>query len=812
MATIAEGAPSTHIQPLQTMAAGIVRARHALEYWFEGERDQLPLWLPVALGMGIVAWFVLPAPPEWTAAMSGLGAIGLAAVAVGRFDRASRVVAVGALMAALGIALSWWRASEVAAPVLARPAIVTMTARVDSVEPLPARELVRVRLAPIALVPDAGRGVEAGGRLPIVAPPRRGRGPGCDKESESAHGAQPGPGFRRGGGGCGGTGEAYQRPAPVLPPQVRINLAQADAPAGLSTGAVIKLRARLMPPNEATVPGAYDFRRVAWFDGLGATGKGLAPVTVMTPGAGSNGLRAALSAHIEANLPGSAGGIASALATGDEGAISQDDSDAMRRSGLAHLLSVSGLHITAAVMATIWAATRLLALFPWLALRVRIPVVAAGAGAFAAIGYTLLTGSQVPTMRSCVASLLVLTALAMGREAITLRLVAAGAFVVLLLWPEALMGPSFQLSFAAVAAIVALHEQATVKSWFEKRDESRWRKWARELGSLLLTGLVVEAALAPIALYHFHKSGLFGAFANIVAIPLTTFVIMPAEALALAADAIGIGAPFWWATNKALALLLWIAHAAAGAPGSLAMLPAMPGGAYALMILGGLWVALWRSAVRIAGLLPFAIGAVWALATPPPDLLVTGDGQHVAIRTADGRIAVLRDRTGDYARNTLAENAGTDGEALLLSEQPFASCSRDACLALVKSSGRTWRVLATRSLYQLPIEQLAAACKTADIVISDRRLPRRCMPRWLKLDAAVLRRTGGLAISLSSGRIVTVRQPGDRHPWIPASSRSDAADRRGGPERGPGQGRNVGGHRPDWPDRAESSRPPGGNI
>ncbi|MEO5494690.1 MAG: ComEC/Rec2 family competence protein [Sphingomonas sp.] len=164
----------------------------------------------------------------------------------------------------------------------------------------------------------------------------------------------------------------------------------------------------------------------------------------------------------------------------------------------------------------------------------------------------MLTGNQVPTMRSCIAALLVLTALAMGREAITLRLVAAGAFVVLLLWPEALVGPSFQLSFAAVAAIVALHEQPTVRRWFLKRDEAWWRKAGRELGSLLLTGVVVEAALAPIALYHFHKSGLYGAFANIVAIPLTTFVIMPAEALALALalDAIGLGAPFWWVTAR----------------------------------------------------------------------------------------------------------------------------------------------------------------------------------------------------------------------------------------------------------------------
>ncbi len=790
MATIAAAGPSTRLGPLQTLGAGMMRARHALEDGLEAERDQLPLWLPVALGAGIAAWFVLDQPAAWVAVMVALGGVALAAVAVGRHGRASRAVAIGATVMALGVGLAWWRAESVAAPVLARPAIVTFTARVESVELLPAREIVRLRLAPIAVIPDADP----------ATPSRRRPGPGCDNGRRPDYPSSPSPpgaGLRR-GGDCG-EGVSPPRPPPVLPPRIRVNLAQLDAPSGLGPGAVIKLQARLMPPNEATVPGAYDFRQVAWFQGLGATGKGSAPVKVLTPGAPSNGLRAALAAHIQSRIEGSAGGIASALAAGDEGAISEEDSDAMRRSGLAHLLSVSGLHITAVVAATIWAITRLLALWPWLALRTRIPVVAAGAGALAAIGYTLLTGGQVPTARSCIAALLVLAALAMGREAITLRLVAAGAFVVLLLWPEALVGPSFQLSFAAVAVIVALHEHPRVKGWFEKRDEPWWRRVSREITSLLLTGLVIEAALAPIALYHFHKAGLYGALANIVAIPLTTFVIMPAEAVALAADAIGLGAPFWWVTARALDLLLWIAHLAAKTPGSVAMLPGMPAGAFGLLVAGLLWLILWRTRVRLAGIVPLAAGAAWALATPAPDLLVSGDGQHLAVRTPEGGVAMLRDKAGDYARDTMAENAGVDGEALLLSEQPFAKCTPDACLALVKSGGRTFRVLATRSLYQVPGEQLVAACGAADIVVSDRRLPSACRPSWLRIDPGVLRRTGGLAISLASGRIIAVRRPGDRHPWI---NRSGAAAPRDGPGSAPGADRNAADHRRDWPGRA----------
>jgi competence protein ComEC len=737
----------------------------------EAERDQLPLWLPVALGGGIAAWFVLRDPAQWIAAMLALAGIALAAIAIGQGGRASRAIALAAGLAALGLGLAWWRASYVAQPVLARPAIVTLTARVEGVETLPARELVRVRLTPISA-------------QAVASPPRS----KCGKEGGAPYG--------RGGRPC----DDRPRPPLVLPPHVRVNIADTDVPAGLGPGAVIKLQTRLMPPNEATVPGAYDFRQVAWFDGLGATGKGNAPVKVITPGKESNGLRAALAAHIESKIDGSAGGIAAALAAGDEGAISLEDSDAMRRSGLAHLLSVSGLHITAVVVATIWAITRLLALWPWLALRVRIPVVAAGAGAVAAIGYTLLTGSQVPTARSCIAALLVLAALAMGREAITLRLVAAGAFIVLLIWPEALAGPSFQLSFAAVGSLIAFHEQPRIKQLFEKRDEAWWRRVAREIGSLLLTGLIVEAALAPIALYHFHKEGMYGVVANIIAIPLTTFVIMPAEALALAADAIGLGAPFWWATAQALKFLLWIAHVAAKAPGSVAMLPGMPAGAFGLMILGLLWLMLWHSRMRFAGFVPMAMGAAWALAIPAPDLLISGDGQHLAVRTPDGGVAILRDKAGDYTRDTMTQNAGVDGEALLLSDQPFAKCTPDACLALVQSGGRIFRVLATRSLYQLPSDQLIAACRAADIVVSDRRLPSACRPIWLKLDAPFLRRTGGMAISLASGRIVTVRQPGDRHPWV--ISRSAATDRRAGPGSAPAGERNAAGHRRDWPDRA----------
>lgn len=722
------------------------QSRDGIERWLETERDQLVLWLPVALGTGIAAWFALPDARSWTIAALAAGAVSLGAVAAADGRRLARVIAVAAAAFLTGLVLVWIRAEAARAPVVARPVLARFDARIDRVEQLAARGLVRLRLAPVRVI-----------------------------EPVAVEGS-------------------------VLPPRLRINLATADLPAGAVRGAVIRLGARVQPPPPPGVPGAYDYARVAWFDGIGGTGRGFGPVAIVQEATRpAPELRARLSAHIQASAPGAGGAIAAALATGDQGAIPMEDADAMRASGLAHLLSVSGLHITAVVGGVMLVTLRLLALSPWLALRVRLPIVAAAAGALAAVGYTLLTGAEVPTVRSCVAALMVLLALVLGRQAVTLRLVAVGAVVVLLVLPEALAGPSFQLSFAAVTAIVALHQSPRVRGWFEAREEARRRWAARGLASLVLTGLAVEAVLSPIALYHFHKAGLYGALANIVAIPLTTFVIMPLEAAALLLDMIGLGAPFWWATARALDLLLWIARTTAEAPHAVAALPAMPTGALAMMVGGGLWMLLWRSGARMMGLPIVAAGAVWAAMAPVPDLLVTGDGRHLAIRTAAGELALLRDRTGDYTGDMLAENLGIASPPLMLSAYQGARCSRDLCLANIDAGGRQWRLLATRSPYFVDPGALIAACRAADIVVSERRLPRRCTPRWLKLDRPTLATTGGVAIALASGSVRTVASPGDAHPWrdppLTAISRSGAAARQAYPGRAPGADRNAADHK-----------------
>jgi len=669
----------------------------------EAERAQLPPWLVVGFGSGIAAWFAFGGPRQWQAFLCAGAALALIGFALGS-GRAGRALGWFALAATLGCALIWARAGWVAQPRLSRPLVTEVSGTVEAVDYLVAKDSVRLTIAP------------AGSELP---------------------------------------------------PRLRVSVDEDKLPAGVAPGAEVRLRARIAPPPPMALPGTYDFARDAWFRGLGGVGKTLGAITVVRAAEpkGLERARDGLRRHIETRLPAGSAGIAVALATGDQNAVDEDDADAMRRSGLTHLLSVSGLHIAAVVGFAMFLSLKLLALSERLALRFNLVLVSAAVAAAAGIGYTLLTGAQVPTVRSCVAALLILGGIALGRNAISIRLIATGALIVLLFRPEALAGASFQMSFAAVTAIVALHSTRWARGLFQRREEGRIARLAREIGTLIATGLAVEIALMPLALYHFHRSGLYGVGANIIAIPLTTFVIMPLEAGALLLDLAGWGKPLWLLCGATIDGLLKLAHTVASAKGAVALLPSMPLWAFAAMVIGGVWLCLWSTRLRVLGLVPIAIGGVGAALTGPPDLLVTGDGVHLAV-IERGVPLILRERTGDYVRHLVAEASGFDGDPAYLGSTRYSSCSHDACVASLRKGRVGWRLLATRSATWIDWTTITRACAEADIVVSDRRLPRGCTPRWLKLDSAALRKTGGLAIYLgASPRVETVAERVGDHPW-----------------------------------------------
>src|SRR5690606_16883651 len=205
---------------------------------------------------------------------------------------------------------------------------------------------------------------------------------------------------------------------------------------------------------------------------------------------------------------------------------------------------------------------------------------------------------------------------------------------------------------------------------------------------LLVTGMVIEIALMPIVMFHFHRAGIYGALANVLAIPLVTFVSMPLIAIALLLDVAGLGAPAWWLAEKSLELLLAIADFTAAQPGAVKLTPAVPGGA--------LLLALWRGRAGLAGLVPVAAAALLIGFAPRPDVLVSGDGRHVGITTEDGRLVLLRPGS-DYARENLFELAGLEGEPVPLESWSGGSCSRDFCVASIERYGPEWDLLMARS-------------------------------------------------------------------------------------------------------------------
>ncbi|WOE73943.1 ComEC/Rec2 family competence protein [Alterisphingorhabdus coralli] len=692
--------------------------RPALLAWAKEDAKQWPLVIPLAFATGIGAWFALPVREQWLGLIIGAVLAGMTLwMLATRWPIAARSLrwcGAGLLIVAAGTLTIWTKSELISEPSLASPWIGTMEGEVVQREILAARGMERYVVK--------------------IAQPEG------------------------------------------LPSKVRINVPfrlVEDKTTTVFTGDRIRLKVRLMPPGEPALPGGYDFARRAWFAGLGATGSALtAPDVLESSGQGGiASLRSRLSQHIQRQIPGSEGAIAATLATGDRGGISEADAEAMRRSGLAHLLAISGLHVSALIGAVFLLVLKLLALSPTLALRWRLPVVAAFAGALAGIAYTVFTGGAVPTIRACIAALLILLALVLGRDPFSLRLIGFAALVILLIWPETLVGPSFQLSFAAVVAIIALYDAPLMRRWSAERDEKQFglvQRIGRFALLLFLTGLVIEITLMPIALYHFHKAGIYGALANIVAIPLTTFVIMPLEAMAMLADSIGLGAPFWWLCGKAIGLLLSLAHFVSESPGAIIRFPAISISTYLLAIVAGLILFLLRSPLRLLGLVPAAVAVILMLATPRPDLLIANDGRQIAVRSktsGSGDFVLLKPDSESFTTDMMREQGAFEDEPVGLDQWPEAQCSREFCSFVLTRSDRDWVVLVSRKNEYVPKRALAAACARSHIVIAGRFLPGSCRPRWRKLDRRYLRQSGGVAIYLDDTRIDQVADSRSDHGW-----------------------------------------------
>ncbi len=372
--------------------------------------------------------------------------------------------------------------------------------------------------------------------------------------------------------------------AATRPFRIRVSTTAKQGP---RTGEAVALRATLRPPPQPVEPGGFDFGRKAWFARLGAAGYATskidplegarAPPWDLRVWAAIDSLRAHVNRRITESLPGATGGIAVALITGERGGIPQEVTAAMRDSGLAHVLAISGLHMVIMAGTVFWLVRALLALFPGLALRYAIKKWAAVTALLAAAFYLVLSGAAVPTIRAWIMMSIFLIAVILDRPAITMRNVALSALAILIVAPQSLFDPSFEMSFAAVIGLVALYEWLSTRTRHRLFDVSPLWRGLRWSGALVfgaaVTTLVAGTAVAPFALYHFHRMTHFGLVANMIAAPLVSLLIMPMALLALIAMPFGLEAWPLHAMGFGIELMVMTAQRVASWPGAVSILP-----------------------------------------------------------------------------------------------------------------------------------------------------------------------------------------------------------------------------------------------
>jgi competence protein ComEC len=474
-------------------------------------------------------------------------------------------------------------------------------------------------------------------------------------------------------------------------------------------------------------------------------------------------VRAAVNTRNRAVLPGERGEIAAALITGERGGISKQTTDAMRDSGLAHILSISGLHMVVMAGTVFWLVRALLALLPNLVLRYPIKKWAAAAALAAASFYLALSGAAVPTVRSWIMMSIVLIAVMLDRPALTMRNVALAALLILAVSPESLFDPSFEMSFTAVIALVALYE------WLSSRERPRlndvnpvWRilgrGWAL-LGAAAATTLVAGTAVAPFAVYHFHRMTHYGLIANLIAAPLVSFLIMPMAVLSLIAMPFGLEALPLKAMGLGIDLMVAAGKWVASWPGAVSILPRISGTALLLMVLGGLWLCLWQTRTRALGLVITAAGLALAPQAERPDVLVDRDGATAAIRSESGNLIFPPATAAGYSVDNWLLADGDGRDAADASDESAFRCDLLGCIGVVKGK--------TVALIRRP-DALEEDCRLADIVIAPFTV-RKCRAARVIVDRRALKSEGAHALYLEglSIRTETVAASRGRRPWVP---------------------------------------------
>jgi competence protein ComEC len=691
-----------------------------LQDWLriEAGPGRLVIWCPVAFGLGVILYFTADHEPAIWAGPCVVTVCAVVAFCL-RARPAGFVVAVLATAAAGGFAAATLKSAYAAHPVLSRP-------------------LFGVEIAGWIEVREERERTD---RITIVV--QKMQAPRLDT--------------------------ALKR--------VRVSVRKGTAP---PVGSFVSFKARLSPPLGPLRPGGYDFARDLYFQQLGATGFVLGKIQRLETSEEPSlrlrfvvsvaHIRDGIDARIRAALPGDTGAIASALITGKRDAISAPVNEAMYVSSLAHVLSISGYHMAVVAGVVFFVVRGLLALSAVLAIRFAIKKWAAVVALIAASAYLVLSGAEIATQRAYVMTAIVLLGVLIDRAALTLRTIAIAAFSLLLLSPESVVHPSFQMSFAATLALIAAYERGMpwAVAGADTSLGARIALWGgREIAALLLASMVAGAATTLYAAYHFHRLAPYGTLANLLAMPVVSVWVMPMGLLALVALPFGFDAFLWRLMGEGVDWMVLVALWVASLPGAVGRVSSFGVAPLLIATAGLLVMCLLRSPLRWSGALLAVLGIFIALRAPQPDILVAPGGEAVAVRTASGRLSMIKVGSDTFAmRQWLAADADmrTIGDPKL---RDGFSCDESGCIARLADGTAVSIVFAPDAFQE--------DCRQAEVVITRRTAPPGCAA--IVIDRTVWPRTGALGLirTPSGFTLNPARVAGFDRPWARARQENASA-------------------------------------
>ncbi|CUJ94290.1 ComEC family competence protein [Ruegeria denitrificans] len=652
-------------------------------------------WSPICLAVGIGLYFSLRFEPEWHVYACLL--LGVAVLVwIGRARRTGwAALAMGGALIAAGFMLAGARAHSVAEPVLSWRYYGPIEGRVVAMD-RSASDALRVTLDRVRV-----------GDVPVNRRPQR----------------------------------------------VRLSLH--GGPASLAPGQRIMTTGHLSPPQGPVEPGGFDFRRHAWFQGLGAVGytrvpvMTIAPATDATEGVRITALRMAISERVRAILPGEVGGFAAAVTTGDRSGMGQETLNSLRASNLAHLLAISGLHM-GLLTGFVFLVFRLcLSAIPEVALRLPVRKMAASFALVAAVIYLMLSGGNVATERAFVMVSVMLGAILIDRRAISLRAVAVAALIVLILRPESLLSPGFQMSFAATTALVAVFGQ------LRGYGPMPGSKWTKPVAGLLLSSAIAGLATAPIGAAHFNTMSHYGLLANMLSVPVMGTIVVPAAFVAALLAPFGLESVALNVMGLGLKWILTVSQHVSTLDGAQGYVVSPPHYVLPMIALGALWLALWQGRAKWIGIIPVVTAFLTWEQAHRPEVLIADSGGLVGVMSENGR-ALSKEKGSGFIATVWLENDG-DG----VDQMKAASRWPDGA-DMVKRY--TWQ---GKELIHITGKRAAQGfdeCQGHQIVVSavDLNLSGDCG----LFDPNRLKETGSLAIS--NDRITTSQETIGQRLWSPA--------------------------------------------